>query len=72
MKKAFSIEKIFTSRRELKNLFFCVFASLREPKKEEAMPASKRGSVYESGRYLTRQDTLLARGSDEGSCRALR
>jgi hypothetical protein len=29
------------------------FASLRESKKEEAMPASKRGSGYESGRYLT-------------------
>jgi hypothetical protein len=26
---------------------------LRESKKEEAMPASKRGSGYESGRYLT-------------------
>ena len=54
MEEGFSIEKNFPSRREPKKSFLlCVSASLRELKKEEAMPASKSGSGYESGRYLT-------------------
>ena len=38
-----------------KSPFLCVFAPLRETKKEKAMLASKCGSVYESGRYLTQR-----------------